>query len=284
MNKIKCLICDYECNKNYLGTHLNNTHNISLQSYYDKFIKSEEEGICILCKKQTKFRGLFNGYNPTCSRKCGYKLREQVLQSKFGVSNPFQLQEIKQKSKETLLEKYGTDNISKTEYAKNKKIQTCLKNHGVEYPSCSKEVLEKAVANNIKKYGVGNVMHVESIAQKAALNGGGKAIAEKYTTKFGDEILVQGTYEKKFVDYCEKNNYRVLNGPTILYEFEGKERKYRVDFQVFKDNQKILVEIKSSYWYDRYKEQVEAKKDYTLQYCSKNNLSYQLLIEKWELE
>ena len=47
----------------------------------------------------------------------------------------------------------------------------------------------------------------------------------------------------KFIKWCKINNITVVNGPNILYEFENKVRKYRVNFQV--DN--ILIEIKDNH-------------------------------------
>ena len=105
----------------------------------------------------------------------------------------------------------------------------------------------------------------------------------KSSCAFWDEINIQGSYEERFVKYCESNNYRVLNGPIIDYVFEGQKRKYRVDFEVEKGDNKVLVEIKSSYWYKEHQKQVEAKKKYAEAYCKKKNLSYQLLVERFSL-
>lgn len=329
MNKIKCLICDYECGKNYLGTHTLEKHNITARQYYDIYLKKEKEENCIICDKITKYRGIIEGYNSTCSRNCAHKYRQKVLQEKYGVTNQFQLEEIKRKSKQTIIEKYGVDNISKTEYAKNKKAETCLQNLGVKCPFQSEEVKQSSIltirekygntsANNIgqieqikdkikntkkikhgdeyftnrqkadetikNKYNVTNAMFVKEFADKAAINGGGKAIAKKYITCFGDEILIQGTYEEKFVNFCEKNGFRIINGPTIQYYYENQYKNYRVDFEVLKENKKILVEIKSSYWYDKFRDQVDAKSKFAIEYCSQNNMTYQLLIDKWSLE
>lgn len=329
MNKIKCLICDYECGKNYLGTHTLDKHNITAREYYDAFLKKEKEECCVVCTKTTKYRGIISGYNKTCSRVCAHKYREKELQQKYGVKNQFQLEEIKSKSKQTIIEKYGVDNISKTEYAKNKKIETCLQTLGVACPFQSEKVKQNIiltirekynnpVANNIgqikeikqkikntkkikygdeyytnrekadetikNKYNVTNAMFVKEIADKAALNGGGTAIAKKYITCFGDEILIQGTYEEKFVNFCEQKGYPITNGPTIQYFYENECKNYRIDFQVVKEDKKILVEIKSSYWYDKFRDQVDAKAKYAAEYCSQNNMTYQLLIDKWSLE
>ena len=67
------------CNKEYnsvrsLGLHLSASHkDVNKQEYYDKYMKSDpNEGICLVCGKPTKFKGLF-GYARTCSVSCGQK-------------------------------------------------------------------------------------------------------------------------------------------------------------------------------------------------------------------
>ena len=68
---LECKICNNSY-KNYiaLATHIRISHNISSQEYYDLFFKKENEGICPICGKLTKFRRLSTGYNMFCSNKC----------------------------------------------------------------------------------------------------------------------------------------------------------------------------------------------------------------------
>lgn len=328
MYKVTCLICNYSCGLNYLGTHLKKTHSTSLKNYYDEYLKEEGDGRCKMCAESTKFISLKIGYRKTCSASCAHKCRSQRLYEEHGVTNQFQLKKVKEKSKKTLLDKYGVGNISELAETKEKKKATCLLNYGVEHPLQSKAIRDKAIdtirekycnpnAVNIgqiasvkaqirktkkerygdehytnrqkaeetmlHRYGTKQIMDIDEYAEKASMNGGGRAKTRKYSTIFGDIINIQGSYEERFVKYCENNNYRVLNGPTIDYVFEGQKRKYRVDFEVEKGDNKVLVEIKSSYWYKEHQKQVEAKKKYAEAYCKKKNLSYQLLVERFSL-
>lgn len=54
------------------------------------------------------------------------------------------------------------------------------------------------------------------------------------------QVLYQSKLELKFIDWCNNTNITVINGPSILYEFEGKQRKYKVDFQIAD----ILIEMR----------------------------------------
>ena len=258
MENISCIECGFNCRLNYLGSHTKLKHNKSLREYFDYHLKKEGDGICSECGSQTKFRGLDVGYMKTCSKKCGSGLRNKILFEKYGVTNNFQLDIIKQKSKKTMLEKYGVENTSQLEDTKKKKIKTCLINHGVEYPGQSREIRSKAINTNIEKYGVENPMFILEIAQRAAINGGGRAKAKYYQTKFGDKILIQGSYEELFVSFCEKNDIRVEDGPFLYYQFNGESHRYFIDFKVNVCGKTKLVEIKSTYWYNQYREQNDA--------------------------
>jgi hypothetical protein len=56
-------------------------------------------------------------------------------------------------------------------------------------------------------------------------------------------VLYQSQLEYKFISWCNNSGIIVRNGPIIPYDFDGKSRKYRVDFQI--DN--ILIEIKDNH-------------------------------------
>ncbi len=281
MRNIECIECGFSCRLNYLGTHTKLKHNKNLKQYYDEHLKKELDGLCIICGAETNFKGfreLDSGYTKTCSKKCANKMKNDELFKKYGVTNNFQLDHIKQKSKKTMLEKYGVENTSQLKETKDKKIKTCLKNHGVEHPGQSKETLSKARKTYIEKYGVENPMFKPEIAQRAAINGGGRAKAEYYQTKFGDKILVQGSYEKLFVSFCEESNIKIEDGPFLYYKFNGNSHRYFIDFKINVNGKIKLIEIKSTYWYEQYKEKNEAKIASATKYCEEKGYKYHFII------
>ena len=79
---MKCCICNKEL-KNYisLSSHIKKNHfDITLQKYYDNFLKKENEDMCIVCGNKTKFVRISYGYKKTCSNKCNIKnAREKCL-------------------------------------------------------------------------------------------------------------------------------------------------------------------------------------------------------------
>ena len=103
---LKCKICDYECSKNYLSTHVKKKHSLSYREYYDSYVKEENEGKCLECGKETRYNNGIgeNGwkYSLYCSNRC------RQLHT-HGVENQFQLESVKAKAKKN--EKWWNRNM-----------------------------------------------------------------------------------------------------------------------------------------------------------------------------
>lgn len=67
-----------------------------------------------------------------------------------------------------------------------------------------------------------------------------------------ESLLYQSQLELKFIKWCNNNNIIVKNGPTIPYSFDGRIKKYKVDFQI----EDLLIEIKDNHIWHR--QQVES--------------------------
>ena len=126
---------------------------------------------------------LMTSFNKLC-RTCATK---KTILEKYGVENPFQVPEFKEKIKETnkkrygsetpfafgqdrykqrIKEKYGVDNVFQLEEVKEKIKNTCIKKYGVEYSAQATEVKEKIKNTCIKKYGVESVLASPLVRQK----------------------------------------------------------------------------------------------------------------------
>jgi len=81
------------CNRNFrsrrgLLQHLRYSHkNINKKEYYDKYLKSENEGICPVCGNSTNFRNEDFKYNDHCSISCVNKNpdSENTISKKIGM-------------------------------------------------------------------------------------------------------------------------------------------------------------------------------------------------------
>lgn len=165
--KMICLICNKEFkNLNGLTKHLrSNIHNMTIQEYYDKFLKKENEGTCKMqgvvpsCKGTTRFYNFTKGYATFCSPKCmracpetNNKIENTTLQ-RLGVKNASQSEAIKKKKEETCLKHYGVKHHIQSEQGKQARQKTCIEKYGVNSPSQVPEIQEKQKQKHFKKYG-----------------------------------------------------------------------------------------------------------------------------------
>lgn len=104
--------------------------------------------------KEAEYFSLFPGkpirLEDTTSR------REATVLAKYGVSNVFQDDAVKRKSKETMVERYGVTSAMQSEVFMGKAAQTNLERYGAENPFGSKVIQEKIRETNTAKYGVPN--------------------------------------------------------------------------------------------------------------------------------
>lgn len=70
-----CKICNKEFNnpvglRNHLVFCSKNVDKLNAEQYYIRYIKTAGEGLCKKCGKSTKFKGIDNGYDSYCDKKC----------------------------------------------------------------------------------------------------------------------------------------------------------------------------------------------------------------------
>ena len=113
---VKCGICRREFdNFKGLSSHLRQNHKIKSKEYYDRFVKKEDEGICVECGKKTNFTSLKNGYLKFCSVRCAHANQEvlgkisKTCEERYGglgLSSPI----LKERIEATNMKKYGIKN------------------------------------------------------------------------------------------------------------------------------------------------------------------------------
>ncbi len=161
--KIYCKICNKNIKSSSgLGKHISNTHKMSSQEYYEKYLMAHGENKCKTCGKLTNFRSFGIGFSKFCSPKCA-NLNEDINNKKIktniintGYSHNSLNPRNKEKVKFTCLEKYGTEHFSKSIEIKNKIKKTCLEKYGEEHSFQSKNNKIKSKIKCLEKYGVDN--------------------------------------------------------------------------------------------------------------------------------
>jgi len=167
---------------------------------------------------------------------------KKTLLEKHGVENVFQLEEIKEKSKQTKLQKYGDLNYHNIEKMK----QTNLKKYGVEFILSNKSIQEKIKTFKLEKHGNEHYINIEKVKQtnlerygsisalknKKILDNLKHTNIEKYGIEnvFQLERIKQKLKEKKFLDL----KVFQLENITPLFtinEYNGVQNIYKYKFQ-----------------------------------------------------
>jgi very-short-patch-repair endonuclease len=169
--KIICKLCNknfksYKSLSNHLRYCKKNIYKFNSESYYDYFLKDENEGKCFLCNEKTTFKNINLGYHKYCN-KCSKINPERIDKWKKTCENkynghPMNNDEIKEKFKNTMIEKYGVPNalknkkflkqaINKRDFEKEHQtfLNTFEKKYKKTNPMCIKEISEKM--SNTKK-------------------------------------------------------------------------------------------------------------------------------------
>lgn len=103
----------------------------------------------------------------------------------------------------------------------------------------------------------------------------------QFKNVIGENIQYQSQLEKRFIESCNDMGVRVINGPKVTYVMNGKERVYRVDFEIPSMN--MLLEAKDNRVWHR--EQVtngkwKLKEDAALKYCKENGKRFVMFYPK----
>lgn len=201
--------------------------------------------------------------------------KKQKLLIEYGVTNVSQIKEVLEKKKNTWMLKYGVDNPSKSkevidkikskwETINSKRKETMLGKYGVDSYNSTIEFKERRKKTWIEKYGVDNPTKNAEILHKSMVSSSKSAFRTKtLTLQSGKVFRYQGYEDKVIKELLESGIHEddILTGPGnvphIRYEFNGKKCRYYPDIFLPKLNK--VIEVKSEYTWNKYKERNEAK-------------------------
>jgi len=270
---MKCEICKREFqNARGLCSHIQ-SHQMNVKEYYDKYLKRENDGVCLECKKDTKFNGL-SGYNIFCSVKCAHNSQEvknktiQTNIEKYGGTG-FQVQSLTEKYRNTCLEKYGVNHYSQTKQFLEKCEKTCLQKHNIDHYSKSEDFKRKVRQTWISKflpqmYSAIEVLNLELLDNYMNAISIIKVRCKKCNSKFNTTYfnLSQGDgkcpicYPRGSREQREVLNFiRNLgildileNDKTILENKEDKRKSKELDIYI--PSLKVAIEYDGLYFHD----------------------------------
>lgn len=131
----KCLVCEDNVLYKHLGKHLRQKHpHIVIQDYYNKYLKNENEDICLICNKKNKFFSIGQGYQKTCSRSCACLLQRQRDSQLVQRLNKLSSERFTNLNNDSAFRKQHDQKASIQMVDKNKKRTQYLRNHEGLHP------------------------------------------------------------------------------------------------------------------------------------------------------
>lgn len=167
---MQCMICGKDCKS--LGNHLLE-HKLSAKEYYDKYLRKPNEGRCIICGKDTKFKTLSIGYiGKYCSHACMYSDKNHFNPTAWKAARLTKIQKFEKDHNcvfaNDLRVQYGhgwyssgiVDFIymdSQTKFVATKDIPKIVKYASVKH-SCSSSHAEKEIVSFIRTFYNGRIL------------------------------------------------------------------------------------------------------------------------------
>jgi len=168
---------------------------------------------CLVCN--TEFRVQKSNKKKICSDKCRreWQLRPETIQKQI------------ESYKKTMQSNFGVDNSFQLEYVKDKAKETKIEKYNDKNYNNSNQMIE----TKLEKYGVTHHFKNPDMFQK-------------------NFIAQHKIYEFYFLEKMEEKGFlnEITRGKSYIYEFEGSQHTYHVDF-LFKNKN---IEIKSGWTYN----------------------------------
>jgi len=287
-----CQICGKDFIDTRLGSHITRVHKLNLEDYYCTYLG--EKGKCLTCGKPTSFINMLHGYCRFCCNKCvGLNKdiqahKKQTTLNNFGVEWPTQSKEVKQTIQNVLETKYGCQNSYnipsiKEKAQKNSHTKKANEKRGKNLSKTLKILLadinyknaikEKAMQTNLKKYGYIWSSNSKQIRQKISNTVKSKDCQNRTKAtclkKYGvthhtqsqhyirtakkrylyNNISFDSSWELAFYIWHIDQNIHIVRSPcTIKYkDLNNEDHMYTPDFLV--KNQ--LIEIKGNQFFDK---------------------------------
>lgn len=246
-----CKICNKEVGLKGFSTHLK-THNLSTKEYYDTYLKTDSDGICVVCGKPTAFTGI-HGYKKHCSNRCA-QLDPLVIQKKantciqkFGVDNPYKSENVKQKIRTTTNNRFGVDSVLQLSKVRQRAYdvlnETSLKIRQTKLTNIQNFETENDCTLKttlIKQFGQG---WLKLNLPELTLNGHAHFIENKYITKIIDCVESNGSA----FEYDVRNFVRSIYSGKIICNSRSIIPPLELD--IYLPELKLAIECNGIFWH-----------------------------------
>lgn len=250
----------------------------------DIYIRPE----CVVCAKTTNFKNFSSGYYRTCSHKCStqdpsrntkisknhnhashIKAKENLLK-KHGVEYVFQLDSVKEKSRNTKLEKYGSETYNNQTKIKQTNIerygnstylasnigQSLLaekrKNHGGSFKLSS----ERAAQLNDKEF-LEKLNEIMSIADMAEMLGISYSGIGKKFIEFG---IIPNRFPSKYTQLQGKL-FSEIEALGVNPVFNDRKKLYPKELDIYIPEKNLAIELNGIYWHSYNESETASEKN-----------------------
>ena len=124
-----------------------------------------KQGCCRVHSQKVSFLKRFGVENPSQLEDVKNK-RNKTIEEKYGVDNYFKSNKFKEDLKKSNLEKYGVEHITQSDHFKEKSKQTCLEKYGVDNYFKADKFKEDLKKSNLEKYGVEHYSQTDVCKEK----------------------------------------------------------------------------------------------------------------------
>lgn len=252
--------------------------NFSLKELYDFLFP--DHGNCKKCggrmKRIHSFKG---GYTSTYCNRCVQSapevraLIEQNNTAKYGVPNVHQIQSVKDTHRSTVMSRHGGFTMqvkAQADQAKN----TMMKRYGVPQVMMNPAFVEKRRQTHIENYGVPHPLQNSAEYDRREARG----FYTRSVEILGVVRKVRGSEPivlKDLEPHMETLTTKASEMPKLLYELEGKSRRYYPDgLFTTKRGNLVMLEVKSSYTITLHRAQNTEKFLRAVSWCKSNGAHF----------
>ena len=205
---VTCMICGQSFNNSLLfSKHISTKHKIKPKTYYDQYTKKENDGFCLICKKETPYINLIEGYRKCCSHSCGAKLFKQNLKK-----DPIKFKEYRKKFSD-IKQKWHNETSTHIKTLMHEKIGQKIKNKNKFL----------SVDEKRKKYGWLNKLN------------------EDDRKKFIENVLLQTGFHLWWKDASKEEKIKVFKKRAETQKFK-LSRDIVNSFKMYRDEINLLTE------------------------------------------
>ena len=268
---VTCKVCgqilnNYKC----LGHHIKRDHQLTSVQYYEQYVEQSNDNYkCPFCNNKRKFKNINEGFRKTCGSACCEQQQTKATNiQKYGCSNVFQSDAIKQRIYATKEQRYNNPKYVNVKKARKTRIQ---KNNGKWHAD---DYYDKCSTTCLKHYGVVHYTNGRKISQtKQAWTDEQKKIMirkmkrTKYK-KYGDCFYTNRQKNRETclsrygttntwvftkigkISSLNKRIFKILNNKHVFFKSEmhlsDKISSYFYDIAF---NNKVLLEINGDFWH-----------------------------------